>query len=51
MDDLRAAMTMLKSYGDKLTKQEFRTIKGQILNGNITAAMKGLDKVLTRKGY
>ena len=51
MDDTRTAMKMLESYGRYLSKQQYRTIKGQILSGNITAAMKGLDKVLTRKGY
>ena len=49
MGDIRAAMTMLKSQSKRLTKQQYRTIKGQILAGNIEAAMNGLDKVLARK--
>lgn len=49
MDDIRAAMTMLKSQTKRLTKQQYKTIKGQILNGEIEEAMKGLDKVVGRK--
>lgn len=50
MNDTRAAMTTLKSCGQYISKQQYRTIKGQILSGNIDAAMKGLDKVMKRKG-
>lgn len=51
MNDTRAAMTELKSYGKHITKQQYRTIKGQILSGDIDAAMRGLDRVLKRKGH
>lgn len=50
MNDTRSAMTMLRSFSSYLTKQQYRTIKGQILSGNIEAAMKGLDGLLKRKG-
>lgn len=50
MDDIRAAMTMLKSRSKQLTKQQYNTIKGQILSGNINAAMKGIDRILAKRG-
>lgn len=50
MDDTRTAMEMLKSCGRYTSKQQYKTIKGQILSGNINAAMRGLDTVMKRKG-
>lgn len=50
MDDTRAAMLELKRYKKFLTRQEMRTIRGQILSGDVTAAMKGMDKILRRLG-
>ncbi len=50
MDETRAAYMELRKYGIHLTSQQYNTIKGQIKSGNITAAMKGLDKVLKRRG-
>ena len=43
-----AAMMHLKRYRFQLTKQQYNTLRGQILAGNDTAAMKGLWK-LTRR--
>lgn len=42
------AMNILKIHKKNLAKQQYSTIKGQILSGNIEGAMKGLQK-LTRK--
>lgn len=39
----------LKACRDRLTKQQYRTLKGQILAGDSDGAMKGLRKVLMRK--
>lgn len=50
MRDTRAALIELKNYGKDLSKQQYKTIKGQILAGDVTGAMKGLDAVLKRKG-
>ena len=47
--DVNAAMK-LKSCRSKLTKQQYSTIKGQILAGDPSGAMKGLKKILQRKG-
>lgn len=40
----------LKACRDRLTKQQYRTLKGQILAGDADGAMKGLRKVLMRDG-
>ena len=39
------AMNILKTYKKDLTKQQYSTIKGQILSGNIEGAMKGLCRL------
>lgn len=50
MDEAKEAYKELRRYGIHLTNQQYNTIKGQIRSGNITAAMKGLDKLLKRRG-
>lgn len=40
------AFKILKKYKCKLTKQQYRTFKGQILNNDIDGFVKGLKKVL-----
>lgn len=49
MDEVSAAMMALKQGRKYMTRQQIRTIKGQILSGNIIGAMKGLDKILARQ--
>lgn len=44
--DVRAAMN-LKACKDRLTKQQYRTLKGQILAGDSDGAMKGLRRLLS----
>ena len=39
----------LKSNRPNLTIQQYRTIKGQAVKGNIADARKGLHKVLKRR--
>lgn len=41
-------MKDLKRYKESLTKQQYRTLKGQIIAGDKEAAMKGLNKLLKR---
>lgn len=41
-------MKDLKRYKETLTKQQYRTLKGQIIAGDKPAAMKGLKKILKR---
>ena len=42
-------MIRLKTSRDRLTVQQYRTLKGQILSGNAEGAMRGLDKILKRE--
>lgn len=51
MNEIDAAMLALKRCSTFFTKQEYKTIKGQILSGNIKAAYKGMEKLKLRKGY
>ena len=50
MEELKAAMIELRRNVKYLTRQETRTIKGQILAGDITGAMRGLDRLLRKRG-
>ena len=40
------AFIYLNGFRDKLTKQQYRTLKGQILAGDSDGAMRGLQKIL-----
>ena len=44
------AMKYLKRARPYLTPQQYRTIKGQILAGQTVQAMKGLDRLLKKRG-
>lgn len=44
--DVRAAMN-LKACRDRLTKQQYKTLKGQILACDSEGAMKGLRRLLS----
>ena len=41
---------LIKEYRSYLTRQEVKTINGQSKAGNEEAALKGLKKILRRKG-
>ena len=41
---------LIKEYRPYLTRQEVKTINGQYKVGNEEAALKGLKKILRRKG-
>jgi len=47
--EIKQCFLLLKDYKDRLTKQQFRTFKGQILNGNIEGFRKGLFKLMKVK--
>lgn len=52
MDDVKvskAALKVLKGSRTRLTKQQYKTLKGQILAGDDIGAMKGLAKILYQK--
>lgn len=40
---------LLNQYKSKLTKQQYKTFKGQILSGDTKGFVKGLQKVLYGK--
>ena len=42
------AIKYIKSHRKKLTAQQYRTLKGQCIAGDIDGALKGLDKILSR---
>lgn len=42
------AIVRLKAYRHKLTAQQYKTLRGQVLAGNPEAAMNGLQKILKR---
>lgn len=41
-------MKCLKHYRPRLTRQQYRTLKGQALSGNIEGAAKGLLKLMKK---
>jgi hypothetical protein len=41
-------LKQLKMQRDRLTKQQFKTIRGQAIAGDIVGANKGLIKLLSR---
>ena len=46
--DMTVALIKIRRNKQKLTKQQIRTLKGQVFSGDIEGAMKGLDKLLAR---
>ncbi len=45
---MREAFKILKLYKYRLTKQQYKTFKGQILSGDIEGFRKGLFKVINK---
>lgn len=41
--------SLLNKHRSQLTKQQFKTIKGQIVAGDYVGARKGLKKLLNKK--
>lgn len=54
MDDIKQidtnALIMLKGARPRLTAQQYRTLRGQVLAGDSVGAMKGLRKLLLLEG-
>ena len=48
---LNSFMRKLKNSRPYLTTQQYRTIKGQALSGDIDSAQKGLNSLLRRYAY
>lgn len=55
MSDLQAinprALIRLKAYRHRLNWQQYKTLRGQVLAGDDTGAMKGLERILRRKTH
>ena len=47
---MREALAELKAARGKIAPQAYKTIRGQILSGDKTGALKGLKKLLRRDG-
>jgi hypothetical protein len=45
-----AALGQLRSAKNRLTRQQFKTLRGQILAGDPAGAMKGLRAILLLEG-
>lgn len=41
------ALIQVKACRDRLTPQQYRTLKGQVLAGDADGALRGLQKILT----
>ena len=48
MQDKIDNLKLLKSYKFKMTKQQYKTFKGQILSGNINGFRKGFRNIKRR---
>ena len=48
---INSFMRKLKNSSPYLTKQQYRTKKGQALSGDIDGAQKGLNSLLRRYAY
>ena len=46
--DLRALRT-IEHYKNMLTRQQFKTLRGQVLAGDSEGAMRGLERIFRRK--
>ena len=46
---VQKAFKELKKHKNQLTKQQYRTIKGQLIAGDITGGMRGLNRLLNKK--
>lgn len=44
------AIIQLKGARHRLTFQQYRTLRGQVLAGDADGAMRGLRKILDKKG-
>lgn len=40
---------ILKKHKDQLTKQQYKTLKGQVRAGDTQGAIKGLNKLLNKQ--
>lgn len=48
MDAVQDALKQIRKNKQLLSTQQMRTLKGQVLAGDIAGAMRGLDKLISR---
>ena len=48
MTDTERAYALLRSHRDQLTRQQYKTLCGQVKAGAAPAAIRGLEKILKR---
>ena len=46
----QGALTLLRSKRHRLSRQQFKTLRGQVLAGDPEGAMRGLRKILLLEG-
>lgn len=49
-NELSEFLKTLNQNKKKLSRQEYRTIKGQALHGDVIAANRGMQNVMRRRG-
>ena len=49
-NELSEFLKTLNQNKKKLSRQEYRTIKGQALHGNVIAANRGMKNVMRKRG-
>lgn len=49
VEDMYNALKEIERNKEKISKQQYKTLRGQCLAGDVTGALKGLEKVLRRK--
>lgn len=42
-------LEVLRRYDGQITRQEYKTLRGQAINGDIVGAAKGLNNILYRR--
>lgn len=46
----RTAMEVIRRHRDAMSGQEYRTLRGQALAGDIDGAIAGLERIMRRQG-
>lgn len=49
-EQVRACLETLKRFDGRITKHEYKTLRGKAIEGDVAAAYKGLDTILRARG-
>ena len=47
--DMRSVLLAIKSARQYLTNQQYRTLRGQALSGDLDGALRGLSRIMIRR--